>query len=124
MSDNSALNAISVLGDDSFLPMYIKGLEDWSVDVKSYALLGILKHGDASAVQLVIKRLKTMLKRKRQIQSDDGLVAFRFLNRYRQSEKTIPELFDWIITKKSDVLFDEKQQLLNEYLSSFLRRDQ
>ena len=45
---HSALNALSELGDDSFLPLFIKGLEDRSVDVKAYALLGIAKHGDAS----------------------------------------------------------------------------
>lgn len=115
---HSALNALSELGDDSFLPMFLKALEDRSVDVKAYALLGIAKHGDASAIQPVIKRLKTMLKRQRQIQSDDALVAMRFLNRYRQLDKTIPELFDWIITKRWDVLFDEEQQWLNEYRTS------
>ncbi|WP_214846141.1 hypothetical protein [Exiguobacterium sp. S90] len=93
-------------------------MKDRSVDVKAYALLGIAKHGDASAIQPVIKRVKTMLKRKRQIQSDEILVAFRFLNRYRHSDKTIPELFDWIITKRWDVLFDEEQQWLNEYRTS------
>ena len=112
---HSALNALSELGDDSFLPLFIKGLKDRSVDVKAYALLGIAKHGDASAIQPVIKRVKTMLKRKRQIQSDEILVAFHFLNRYRHSDKTIPELFDWIITKRWDVLFDEEQQWLNKY---------
>ena len=115
---HSALNAISELGDDTFLPMFIKGLEDRSIEVKAYALLGIAKHGNASAIQPVIKRLKTMLKRQRQIQSDDGLVALRFLNRYRQSDKTIPELFDWIITKKWDTLFEEEQQWLTEYRTS------
>ena len=115
---HSVLNAISELGDDTFLPMFIKGLEDRSVDVKAYALLGIAKHGDESAIQPVIKRLKTILKRKRQIQSDDGLVALRFLNRYRQSDKTIPVLFDWIVTKKWDVLFNEEQQWLQEHLES------
>lgn len=97
---HSALNALSELGDDSFLPLFIKGLEDRSVDVKAYALLGVAKHGDASAIQPIIKRVKTMLKRKRQIQSDDILTAFRFLNRYRHSDKTISELFDWIIHEK------------------------
>lgn len=115
---HSALNALSELGDESFLPMFIKGLEDRSIDVKTYALLGIAKHGDASAIQPVIKRVKTMLKRKRQIQSNEILTAFRFLNRYRQSDKTIPELFDWIITKRWDVLFDEEQQWLTENRTS------
>ncbi|MGX8178257.1 HEAT repeat domain-containing protein [Exiguobacterium artemiae] len=115
---HSVLNAISELGDDTFLPMFIKGLEDRSIEVKAYALLGIAKHGDASAIQPVIKRLKTMLKRQRQIQSDDALVAMRFLNRYRQSDKTIPELFDWIITKRWDVLFVEEQQWLTENRTS------
>jgi hypothetical protein len=115
---HSALNAISELGDDSFLPLFVKGLEDRSVDVKAYALLGIAKHGDASAIQPVIKRVKTMLKRKRQIQSNEILTAFRFLNRYRQSDKTIPELFDWIIMKRWDVLFDEEQQWLTENRTS------
>lgn len=115
---HSALNALSELGDDSFLPLFIKGLEDRSVDVKAYALLGIVKHGDASAIQPIIKRVKTMLKRKRQIQSDEILVAFSFLNRYRHSDKTIPELFDWMITKRWDVLFCEEHQWLNEYWTS------
>ncbi|ACB62211.1 hypothetical protein Exig_2764 [Exiguobacterium sibiricum 255-15] len=113
---HSVLHALSELGDDSFLPLFIKGLEDRSVDVKAYALLGIVKHGDASAIQPVIKRVKTMLKRKRQIQSNEILTAFRFLNRYRQLDKTIPELFYWIITKRWDVLFDDEQQWLQEHL--------
>lgn len=115
---HSALNALSELGDDSFLPMFVKGLEDRSVDVKAYALLGIAKHGDASAIQPVIKRVKTMLKRKRQIQSNEILTAFRFLNRYRQSDKTIPVLFDWIVAKRWDVLFEEEQQWLTENWTS------
>ena len=109
---HSALNAISELGDDTFLPVFIKGLEDRSIEVKAYALFGIVKHGDASAIQPVIKRLKTMLKRQRQIQSDEGLVALHFLHRYRQSDETIPVLFDWIVTKKWDVLFEDEQQWL------------
>ena len=98
--------------------MFIKGLEDRSVDVKAYALLGIAKHGDASAIQPVIKRLKTMLKRSGRFKVTMVLVALRFLHRYRQSDKTIPVLFDWIVTKKWDVLFNEEQQWLQEHLES------
>lgn len=105
----AALSAIDELGDSSFLPLFIEAMEDRSPSVKYYALLALQNHGDETAIDVVYKRVKTVLSRKRKIESDELVPAFEFLNRYREQYKKIQELFEWIKSKKWDYLYDEEK---------------
>ena len=73
-------------------------------------MLALQNHGDETAIDVVYKRLKTVLSRKRKIGSDELVPAFEFLNRYREQHKKIQELFEWIKSKKLDDLFDEEKE--------------
>jgi HEAT repeat protein len=105
----AAIGALDELGDSSFLPFFIEAMEDRSPSVKYYALLALLNHGDETTIEVVYKRVKTFLSRKRKIESDELVPAFEFLNRYKEHHKKIQELFEWIKSKKWDYLFDEEK---------------
>lgn len=116
---HSALAALSKLGDKSYLPIFLSGLEDRSSNVREYALVAIERHGDEVAIEPVIKRLHTLLKRTRQIQTDEVLITFRFLHRYQHSHEAILKLFHRIIQTKREVLFDEEWQWLEDYFTCY-----
>ncbi|WP_349680044.1 HEAT repeat domain-containing protein [Exiguobacterium sp. UBA7533] len=116
---HSALVALSNLGDKSHLPIFVNGLEDRSGNVKEYALVAIERHGDEVAIEPVIKRLQILLKRKRQIQTDEVIIALRFLYRYQHSSQAIPKLFHWIIQTKKELLFDEEWQWLEDHFTFY-----
>jgi len=105
----AALGALDKLGDSSFLPLFIEAMEDRSPSVKYYALLALQNHGDETVIDVVYKRVKTVLSRKRKIESDELVPAFEFLNQYKEQHKKIQELFEWIKTKKWDNLSDEEK---------------
>ncbi|MEF3354905.1 HEAT repeat domain-containing protein [Paenibacillus sp. GYB006] len=113
----SALSALDQLGDSTFLPVFIEALKDRSPAVKSFALLAIQNHGDETAIDSVYQRVKTMLKRMRSIKSDELVPAFEFLNRYREKYNHIQELFEWIISKKWDYLFDEEKDKVKKIVT-------
>lgn len=114
----SALSALDQLGDSTFLPLFIEAMKDRSPSVKYYALLAIQKHGDETAIDSVYQRVKTMLKRMRSIKSDELVPAFEFLNRYREKYNHIQELFEWIISKKWDYLFDEEKDMVKKIVNN------
>lgn len=116
---HSALVALSNLGDKAHLPIFVNGLEDRSGNVKEYALVAIERHGDEVAIELVIKRLQILLKRKRkrQIQTDEVIIALRFLYRYQHSSQAIPKLFHWIIQTKKELLFDEEWRWFEDHFT-------
>ncbi|USK68530.1 HEAT repeat domain-containing protein [Peribacillus asahii] len=103
------LYALEVLGDPMLLPIFMEAMQDRSPTVKSYALSGLLKYGDETAIDVVYKRVKTVLTRKRKIESDELALAFEFLNRYKKEQKRIQQLFEWIQSKKWGYLFDEEK---------------
>ncbi|MGX2962024.1 hypothetical protein JNUCC23_22735 (plasmid) [Peribacillus sp. JNUCC 23] len=77
-------------------------------------MLGINRHGNETAIKPVIERIKTMLKRKRNVESDDLILAHGFFIRFEEDNEEINELFDWIKSKKWDFLFDiEKEWIIN-----------
>jgi len=116
---HSALAALSELGNGLDLSIFLHGLKDRSSNVREYALVAIERHGDEVAIEPVIKRLHTLLKRTRQIQTDEVLIAFRFLHRYQHSHQAIPKLFHWIIQTKREVLFDEEWQWLEDHFTCY-----
>lgn len=90
---HSALAALSELNNGLDLSIFLRALKDRSGTVREYALIAIEQHGDEVAIEPVIKRLHTVLKRTRQIQTDEVLIAFRFLSRYQHSHQAISKLF-------------------------------
>ncbi|WP_395534876.1 hypothetical protein [Neobacillus thermocopriae] len=78
-------------------------------------MLAIKKHGDESAINPLIVRIKTILKRKRTVKSDDLLIGLEFLVRFIKDYKEISDLFDWIKSKKWDLLFDNEKKWINNF---------
>ena len=76
-------------------------------------MLGIARHGNETAIKPVIERIKTMLKRKRNIESDDLILALGFLIRFEEDYEEIHELFDWIKSKKWEFIFDTEKEWIN-----------
>lgn len=116
---HSALAALSELGNGLDLSIFLHGLKDRSSNVREYALVAIERHGDEVAIEPVIKRVQILLKRTRQIQTDEVLIAFRFLSRYQHSHQVIPKLFHRIIQTKRGVLFDEEWQWLEDHFTCY-----
>jgi hypothetical protein len=111
---HSALAALSELGNGLDLSIFLHGLKDRSSNVREYALVAIERNGDEVAIEPVIKRLQILLKRKRQIQTDEVIIALRFLYRYQHSSQAIPKLFHWIIQTKRELLFDKEWQWIED----------
>ena len=116
---HSALAALSELGTELDLSIFLHGLKDRSSNVRECALVAIERHGDEVAIELVIKRLQTLLKRTRQIQTDEVLIALRFLHRSQHSHQAVPKLFHWIIQTKREVLFDEEWQWIEDHFTCY-----
>lgn len=114
---HSALATLSELNNGLDLSIFLRALKDRSGTVREYALIAIEQHGDEVAIKPVIKRVQTLLKRTRQIQTDEVLIAFRFLYRYQHSHQAISKLFYWIIQTKKGVLFDEEWQWLENHFT-------
>lgn len=116
---HSALATLSELGNGLDLSIFLHGLKDRSSNVREYALVAIERHGDEVAIEPVIKRVQILLKRTRQIQTDEVLIALRFLHRYQHSHQAIPKLFHWIIQTKREVLFDEEWQWIEDHFTCY-----
>ncbi|SMQ81000.1 HEAT repeat-containing protein [Bacillus sp. OV166] len=113
----SALSALNELGNSSLLPVFLEALKERSSAVKGYALLGINKHGDETAINPVIERIKTILKRKRTVESDELILGLELLIRFETKYQEILELFDWIKFKKWDFLFDTEKIWVDKNIS-------
>jgi hypothetical protein len=114
----SALATLKVLGGKENVPIFIEGLKDKSAAVKLNALGALLKHGDETVLEALILRLKTIVKKQRQIEpmtsSDSDVVKImEFLLRYREQDK-VSKLFTWIYEKKWNMLFDNEREWFKE----------
>ncbi|MGK7379738.1 HEAT repeat domain-containing protein [Planococcus sp. 1R117A] len=106
----SAIWALSEIGDNSLLPVFLEALQSRSASVKGYAMSAIKKHGDETAIVPVSERIKVILKRKRVTDSEELTDALAFLIRFENERVEIQELFNWIIQKKWDFLFEEEKK--------------
>ncbi|XEC95981.1 HEAT repeat domain-containing protein [Paenibacillus tarimensis] len=113
----SALWALNELGNTLLLPIFLEALRGRSSAVKGYAMLAINRHGDETAINPVIERIKTMLKRKRTVESDELILGLELLIRFQKEDQEIHELFDWIKLKKGDFLFDTEKKWVNENIN-------
>ncbi|UPO89990.1 HEAT repeat domain-containing protein [Niallia sp. Man26] len=114
----AALCAIDKLGGSAFLPLYMEALGDRSLSVKYYALLAIKDHGDETAIDVVYKRVRTILSKKRKINSDELVAAFEFLNQFKNHDEKIEKLLEWIKSKKWDFLSDTEKEGFNSCFST------
>ncbi len=114
----AALCAIDTLGGSAFLPLYMEALGDRSLSVKYYALLAIKNHGDETAIDVVYKRVRTILSKKRKINSDELVAAFEFLNQFKNHDEKIEKLLEWIKSKKWDFLSDREKEGFNSCFST------
>jgi HEAT repeat protein len=113
----SAIGALEEIGDASLLPVFLKALQNRSVAVKGYAMLAIKKHGDETAIVPVIERIKTILKRKRIIESDELIDGLEILILFEREYAEIQELFNWIKFKKWDFLFLTEKKWIEENIN-------
>lgn len=110
----TAINALSDLGDDSLLPLFLEALESRSSFTKYHALLAVINHGDETAIVPILERAKVILKRKRIVESGELQSALEFLVRFKDERQEIQDLFNWIVQKKWDLLFEEEKKWLTE----------
>lgn len=110
----SALWALNELGNTSLLPIFLEALQGHPFAVKGYAMLAINRHGDETAINPVIERIKTILKRKRTVETDELILGLELLIRFEKEYQEIQELFNWIKLKKWDFLFDMEKKWIDE----------
>ena len=69
------------------------------------------------AINPVIERIKTILKRKRTVESDELILGLELLIRFETKYQEILELFDWIKFKKWDFLFQTEKKWIEENIN-------
>jgi HEAT repeat protein len=119
----NALRVMARVGGHSLLPVFLRALQrDRSAYVKAAAVLGIRLHGNATAVPVVLDRLKAVLSRKRNVvhlgrtEVND---AVEFLDRFRHADRRIESLFEAILTKWADRLFEAEADELRRNVPYF-----
>jgi HEAT repeat protein len=108
---------INKLGDESCFPLFLKELNDRNGFVKWAAMGGILKHGNSDAIIPVTRRVKAILSKPRKMKQSpksELMEGLEFLYQYRNTDKSIQELFDWVQNKKLDLLFDREKKEFND----------
>jgi HEAT repeat protein len=114
----SALNAIDQISGAKNLQLYIEQLEKGKN--KFTALLAVIKYGDENVIPNVIKRIKELVAKKRTRLSVSGrdsktelIHGLEFLKQFTDDEE-IKKLFDFLSTKKQDMLWQEEQEWLKK----------
>ena len=116
----SALAALAALGSRRELPVFLERLQSGRPPVKWYAMSGIEKHGDASAVNPVLKRVKAILSRERkteQMPRSELVQAISYLWRHR-SEDGLEEALRNLVSSKWDRLFASERNQVNEMMGA------
>ncbi|UAY52087.1 HEAT repeat domain-containing protein [Ferruginibacter albus] len=86
------------------------------------AMEGIFMHSGIEAVPAVIERIKKKTASKRATDGNcyfyptenDITLGLKFLNRYKQESIDIQQLFDFLLTKRRDKLFEDELKTLEE----------
>jgi len=114
----TALMAILDISDQSFLPLFIKHLQTGKQ--KYLGLEGVVKYGGIAESEYVIKRVKELVSKKRNVHfilqaaETELTLAMRFLSAYSRESKKIKELYQLLNGKKSDLLWPEEKKWLAE----------
>ncbi len=101
----SALYALSQIDDPRVPPILLDALTDRSRAAKEYAIRGLHKIGNASAVPAVCARIRAILKRQRKsitVPKTELIVAVDFVARFRKDPQTSLEVettLQWVATR-------------------------
>ncbi len=118
---------LAEVGSIHDLPFLIKILE--KNRNKMNALDGVIKFWGISEVGTIIQRVKQFISRKRIIEivyygNDDTnfIQAMRFLSQYSQQEHLIWTLYQNIVSKKMDMLFEQEKKWIQENKDLFIKK--
>lgn len=115
----SAINALSVLGDQSLTPVYLDALSDRSWTAKWYAMAAIHRKGDARAIRPVAERLRKVLSRERRtaiLGWSEVMYALDFLRRWQDIDPIPTQTIEWVRSDRLDRLQDAEREW---FLSTF-----
>ena len=116
----SALHALTVLGSSKQLPCFIAALHDKRWALKWYAMIAIEKHGDSSAVEPVLARVKRILGRKRAIEQGDRselTAGLAFLWAHRSADPRASTFFADYLPARRHRLFEDEVKALDGMMS-------
>lgn len=115
----SALNALSVVGDQSLTPVYLDALSDRSWTAKWYAMAAIHRKGDERAIRPVAERLRKALSRERKTATagwSEAMYALDFLRRWRETDPICDHTIEWVRSERLDRLqSDEREWFLSTF---------
>jgi len=116
---SSAVTAARMLGGQNFLHQYKEALKDRSREVKLTALYAILEHGDESVIDVVIERLKVIIKSKRKIEpvtakDSELVIILQFLLKFK-GERKVAAIVEWIQEKKWENLFVNEREWIETH---------
>ncbi len=113
----TALSALMALGDTRELPIFEKFIQEGRN--KDLALLALTLYGNEMHIPLIIKRIKEVVSRKRSqiilITENDKseiMVGMEFLLKFASQNVEIKKLYDLLVNKKWEHLFEEEQEFL------------
>ena len=108
-----AIHALAEIGSRRELPVFVECLRTGRA--KWTAMSAIERHGDETAIEPVIQRVKQILRTKRkrrQISDSELTIGLRFLARHRPGNVKIDEFFrDYLPSKQANLFEDEKEHL-------------
>lgn len=111
----SAIAALTNIGSIDNLPLFIERLTTGRSTIKWYAMIAINEHGDESAIEPVMARIKQILRRKRKIEKHPSelVLGLEFLWQMRERDPRIKDLIWWTLDKREGMLFEnEKIQIM------------
>ena len=124
----SLVQNLAMLAKESHIDTYIDILQNQrSADAKSAAVRCIRKYGDSRAIDAVIKRVKSILARKRtrehwtfgsdiNVELVDALI---YLKKYEATDERIPKLFHWVAQKRNHLLQSEETEWVEANLATY-----
>lgn len=119
---SAALHAIDRINGFNELDFYLQTFtQKRDSSVKKFLISLIAKYGDNTQTELMIKRLKSILSRKRQVHwvyiegtEPEIVTILKFLGRNSSSESK--KILKWIADKKLDLLDETERDWVNERL--------
>ena len=93
-----------------------------------HALDAVLKHGNENSINIVEKRVKQLVAKKRVkvvvhlvSKETDFTKAMEFLSKYADKNPSIKKLYTFIVQEKYESLHDEEKSWLQENKSKFFQ---
>ena len=117
----SALDALESIGSNAQQSCFLAALADRRWAVKWYAMCAIETHGDATAVDAVLRRAKHILRPgriPRQAGRSELTAALGFLWRYRQVRPDVSQFFRSFLPSRTDRLAVGERTILERLTES------